>query len=194
MNELELLDLQETRHDTHKQYAERRIKVVEAFLALGTINPPLKTFKTLLRHLYEDEMMSCIEISEQIKAISEQTISQKSVERNLKSAGVVMRDKKERFRNAIRRGRVSWQLQEIKDKQPKKQISQKTRYQILQRDGFRCILCGSKEFLEIDHIIPRCSGGTNDLTNLRTLCHDCNIGKRIAHQEAGIGGGFISTK
>jgi hypothetical protein len=194
MNELELLDREETRYDTHRKYVERRIKIVEAFIAIGTINPPQKTFKTLLRHFYENESMSCIEISERIKEVSGEDISQKSVERNLKSIGVFMRDKKERFRNAILRGRVSWQLREIKEKQPKKQISQKARYYVLNRDGFRCILCGSKEFLEIDHIIPRISGGTNELTNLRTLCHDCNVGKRIVHQETVTGGGFISTK
>lgn len=107
----ELLELDRLESDsiTHKDYRERRIKVVESFLATGTINPPCKTFKTILRHFYENESMSCIEIAERIKEISGECISQKSVERNLKSIGVVMRGTKERFRNAIATGRMKYE-------------------------------------------------------------------------------------
>lgn len=57
------------------------------------------------------------------------------------------------------------------------------RFTIMQRDGFRCLLCGvaAKDDpdvrLEVDHIIPRSRGGTNDPENLWTLCHACNRGK-----------------
>lgn len=53
------------------------------------------------------------------------------------------------------------------------------RYQVLTRDR-RCVLCGedgSEHRLEVDHIVPRSKGGTNDLENLQTLCRRCNGGK-----------------
>jgi len=61
-------------------------------------------------------------------------------------------------------------------------ISPKLRHQILERDGFRCCDCGvsSQELgvvLEVDHKIAVSKGGSNDPSNLRTLCKDCNIGK-----------------
>ncbi len=52
-------------------------------------------------------------------------------------------------------------------------ISGSKRYAALSRAGFRCELCGipgNERFLEVDHILPRKHGGTNDLTNLQALC------------------------
>jgi len=48
------------------------------------------------------------------------------------------------------------------------------------RDGFRCTYCGktsSQKELEVDHIIAKCRGGSDDLENLTTACYDCNQGK-----------------
>lgn len=45
---------------------------------------------------------------------------------------------------------------------------------VLKRDRFRCKFCGSNYRLEVDHIIPWSAGGTDDMDNLRTLCHRCN--------------------
>lgn len=58
----------------------------------------------------------------------------------------------------------------------------KLRFVIMQRDGFRCCLCGRSAqngaILEIDHKIARARGGTDDEANLWTLCFECNRGKR----------------
>jgi 5-methylcytosine-specific restriction endonuclease McrA len=43
--------------------------------------------------------------------------------------------------------------------------------------GNRCIACGAVTKLEVDHIIPVSSGGTNDIGNLQPLCRSCNAGK-----------------
>jgi predicted restriction endonuclease len=62
----------------------------------------------------------------------------------------------------------------------RKGIGKRLRFLILQRDGFRCKLCGksAKETkLEVDHIIPIAKGGADSLDNLQTLCVDCNRGK-----------------
>ncbi|MFN4774380.1 MAG: HNH endonuclease [Pseudanabaena sp.] len=53
---------------------------------------------------------------------------------------------------------------------------------VLARDKWRCLSCGrsAKEdgvLLEVDHIIPRSKGGSDDMINLQTLCKKCNIGK-----------------
>ncbi len=55
------------------------------------------------------------------------------------------------------------------------------RYQILSRDGQKCTICGKGAsdgvVLEVDHIKHVSKGGTNDLSNLRTLCDGCNRGR-----------------
>lgn len=52
---------------------------------------------------------------------------------------------------------------------------------IYKRDKFQCQGCGKKEDktqLNIDHIIPLAKGGSNDLSNLQTLCYQCNQRKK----------------
>jgi hypothetical protein len=59
----------------------------------------------------------------------------------------------------------------------------KYRFSILKRDGYRCRICGAAASdgphvkLNVDHIIPKINGGTDDPDNLWTLCWQCNIGK-----------------
>lgn len=51
------------------------------------------------------------------------------------------------------------------------------RHEVFKKDNFRCVWCGKNNTitsLEIDHIIPIAKGGTDELSNLRTLCVDCN--------------------
>ena len=60
-------------------------------------------------------------------------------------------------------------------------ISGTVRYEVFKRAKSRCELCGipsSEKALEVDHIIPRNSGGSEDITNLQALCYSCNAMKR----------------
>ena len=52
-------------------------------------------------------------------------------------------------------------------------LSDHLRQEILDRDG-ACVLCGSVERLEVDHIIPRSAGGGHSPENLRALCSSCH--------------------
>jgi 5-methylcytosine-specific restriction endonuclease McrA len=45
---------------------------------------------------------------------------------------------------------------------------------VLSRDGYRCQACGSPANLQIDHITPIALGGSDDPSNLQTLCASCN--------------------
>lgn len=59
-------------------------------------------------------------------------------------------------------------------------ISKKNRFEVFKRDGFTCQYCSAKPPkipLEVDHIIPVCKGGKNNIDNLITACFDCNRGK-----------------
>ena len=57
------------------------------------------------------------------------------------------------------------------------------RWQVFQRDNWRCLSCGRKVadddtlILHVDHILPRSKGGKDEFENYQTLCDKCNIGK-----------------
>ena len=59
-------------------------------------------------------------------------------------------------------------------------VSESLRYEILRESGGRCELCGATKDdsrLEVDHIVPRSKGGSNERKNLQVLCDRCNRGK-----------------
>ena len=53
-----------------------------------------------------------------------------------------------------------------------------TKRNVLVRDGFRCAYCGnSRDWLSIDHIIPRSRGGKTTFENCVAACKSCNLKK-----------------
>lgn len=66
-----------------------------------------------------------------------------------------------------------------------------TRLAIYCRDGWECQSCGdyvvisrrSLARMSLDHVVPRSKGGTNEPSNLVTLCHDCNSRKQDTDPE-----------
>lgn len=48
------------------------------------------------------------------------------------------------------------------------------RHRIYRRDGNKCVYCGSKHKLTIDHVLPKSRGGGNTWDNLVTCCQTCN--------------------
>lgn len=74
-------------------------------------------------------------------------------------------------------------LPEMKPRKSRKTINNSIKYDVMKRDNFKCNYCGkspamdSNIELQIDHIIPVAKGGDNHISNLKTICKDCNIGK-----------------
>lgn len=170
----------------HFDYTKRRLFLLEKFFPLYAKS----SFLELLVHMYVQLGKSCVEISEDFASVADIAYSPRSVERALRRAGVTLRPIKEAFNLAIKKGRVEWAWRKRKNipSPNRAQIPPKLRLFVLQRDKFRCRLCGAgaaSSVLEIDHITPRSEGGSNDKTNLRVLCHECNVGKRVLNQEGG---------
>lgn len=71
----------------------------------------------------------------------------------------------------------------ISTKKSRKAINNSIKYDVMKRDNFKCNYCGkspaidSNVELQIDHILPVSKGGDNHISNLKTICKDCNIGK-----------------
>ena len=59
-------------------------------------------------------------------------------------------------------------------------VSNRMRFAIYKRDGYRCRICGANGYfdsLEIDHVKPIAKGGKSTFDNLQTLCRTCNKNK-----------------
>jgi 5-methylcytosine-specific restriction endonuclease McrA len=81
------------------------------------------------------------------------------------------------------RPRVTRRAQANVKPEDRRDISIGLRFRVLQRDRFRCRLCGQSPatdldcILHVDHIKPFSSGGKTTFENLQTLCSHCNVGK-----------------
>lgn len=80
----------------------------------------------------------------------------------------------EETKRAARRKRARERAQQ-------RRMAVRKRFDILERDGFRCVYCGASPSdnseLHVDHIYPLSRGGVHDDANLATACIDCNLGK-----------------
>jgi len=72
------------------------------------------------------------------------------------------------------------------ERKPFKQwsVSKCLRFDVFKRDNYRCRICGvspandPKVTLHVDHIVPVSKNGETVISNLQTLCSNCNFGKK----------------
>lgn len=84
-----------------------------------------------------------------------------------------------------------------------RKVSKRVRTAVLQRNGYRCKMCGVTSDgtmdndrpaqLHIDHVKSRAHGGTDDMDNLRVLCSLCNEGAKHLMQEAPSGSWIVGN-
>jgi 5-methylcytosine-specific restriction endonuclease McrA len=60
----------------------------------------------------------------------------------------------------------------------RKPIMESVRMYVWRRDEGKCVVCGSQERLEFDHIIPFSKGGGSTDRNIQLLCEQCNRSKK----------------
>ena len=57
----------------------------------------------------------------------------------------------------------------------------KLRVEVLERDGYLCVTCEANGFIEpatdVDHIVSKAHGGSDELDNLQSLCRACHKDK-----------------
>lgn len=87
---------------------------------------------------------------------------------------------KDRFRKQERKRRLEAELREEvlqeegRELPLRPRIPEDVRNAVWVRDQGRCRRCGSRERLELDHIVPVSKGGSNTVRNIELLCERCN--------------------
>jgi 5-methylcytosine-specific restriction protein A len=81
-----------------------------------------------------------------------------------------------------------WKRNDLTPKRPLSgSMRQKRNERIKLRDQYTCRMCGKLRLaneLEVDHRIPLCEGGTEDDSNLQSLCADPCHRKKTAQESA----------
>lgn len=145
---------------------------------------PLKTIRKRnkkIKDLYQNGLSS-YEIQERYNF----GISTRQIQRIIKESGVV-RSKSEAFQLAVNKGRVTYHRKPEEFKKKRVTLPTQIRFKILQRDNFKCQLCGATkedDRLQVDH--KDGDGLNNDLDNLWVLCESCNKGKLHLNNECNI--------
>lgn len=52
-----------------------------------------------------------------------------------------------------------------------------SRQNVFRRDGNKCVYCGNRDDLTLDHVYPKSKGGKTNWDNLVTACRRCNSRK-----------------
>jgi 5-methylcytosine-specific restriction endonuclease McrA len=90
----------------------------------------------------------------------------------------LVRERQRRARRALERAHAALAGEAA---QPRREpIPRAVRLAVFERDGGRCVECGSAFDIQYDHVIPLALGGATTAANLQILCAPCNRAKGAA--------------
>src|SRR5918999_2098495 len=90
----------------------------------------------------------------------------------------LVRERQRRARRTLERAHAALAGEAL---QPRREpIPRAVRLAVFERDGGRCVECGSAFEIQYDHVIPLALGGATTLENLQILCAPCNRAKGAA--------------
>ncbi len=89
----------------------------------------------------------------------------------------LIRERERRARRRLERAHATLARDAVASVPARERIPREIRRAVFERDGGRCVDCGSRFDIQYDHVIPFSLGGASSVENLQILCLDCNIRK-----------------
>jgi HNH endonuclease len=88
----------------------------------------------------------------------------------------LIRDRQRRHQRKLERAHAAMAADSVGGRR-RELIPKEVRLAVFERDGGRCVECGSNFDIQYDHILPFSLGGASTVENLQILCADCNRSK-----------------
>lgn len=92
-------------------------------------------------------------------------------------ATALLLEAENKIKARIMRARALMEQVEAVESRGRAPIPDDVKVAVWNRDGGKCVRCGSNENIEFDHIIPFSKGGSSTFRNLQILCEPCNRAK-----------------
>jgi 5-methylcytosine-specific restriction endonuclease McrA len=90
----------------------------------------------------------------------------------------LVRERQRRARRTLERAHAALAGEAVERRRDP--IPRAVRLAVFERDGGRCVECGSSFEIQYDHVIPVALGGASTAANLQILCAPCNRAKGAA--------------
>jgi hypothetical protein len=89
----------------------------------------------------------------------------------------LVHDRRIRAQRKLERAHATMSAGQSAAKPRRNGIPREVKLAVFQRDGGRCVECGSNFDIQYDHVIPHSMGGADSVQNLQILCAPCNQSK-----------------
>ena len=86
----------------------------------------------------------------------------------------LVRDRQRRAQRRLERAHAGLAQDRDEPVLRREPIPRAVRLAVFERDGGRCVACGSTFEIQFDHVIPFSMGGSSTAQNLQILCAGCN--------------------
>lgn len=137
-------------------------------------NPRMRNeLVSFFQNNYDEIIARCIKkykLREQAETEEQDRLEKEKIKQRMMDSERKKRLHKEALAELINEGQIFKEF----SKNERESISQDVIDRVWNRDGGRCVICGSKDKLEFDHIIPFSKGGAATYRNLQLLCEKCN--------------------
>jgi 5-methylcytosine-specific restriction endonuclease McrA len=151
----------------------RRYFLVEGRTA-GTLTWRRRAFEAILRE-QQERPVALFERDGRTYWAFERRIFWEDDELDAADVLALVRQRQRRARRTLERAHAALAGEEAEPRRGP--IPRAVRLAVFERDGGRCVECGSSFDIQYDHVIPVALGGAGTVENLQVLCAPCNRAK-----------------